>query len=92
MFLMCKCRLDDTKTTALNNPKPEMNSDPNTPLWSKSDYELITQIDAEHKLWSINLNYINIDQIYHQNNTIITRTQIHYINEQTSKYKAEISY
>ena len=39
-----------TKTTALNIPKPEMNSDPNTPLNSKSYYEMITQTDADHKL------------------------------------------
>ena len=55
---------------------------------------MITQIDATHKLSSINFNNINKDQIHHKNNANNTITQIHQIKEhnlQTS-IKTESTY
>ena len=65
------------KLLTLNTYKPEIISDPNTPLYERLDYEMTTQTNAAHKLCSINFNNINKDQIHHKNNTTNTITQIH---------------
>ena len=50
---------------------------------------MIIQTDADYKLWSNNLNNINIDQIHHQINANNTITQNQEINEHKLNRKAK---
>ena len=81
MSLMCICRLEKPKLLHLNTPRPEMNSDPNTPLLMQLHYQLLTQADANESNSQNMFQYANITQIYDQINTNIIITQIQYINE-----------